>query len=321
MTFNDNANLDTSQVESGGSGGGGGLGGGGISPGGIGVGGIGGLIIMILMVLFGGNLTGGGGTGTGTGQQGGLGQDTSQIGAAGSGGDAVSQQISQCKTGADANRDDTCRVIGTVNSVQNFWNGALPKYGKSYTPAKTVLYSGATQTACGTGSSQMGPFYCPLDQKVYIDVSFFQELSSKYGADGGNLAQMYVVAHEYGHHIQNIFGVLDRAQQDRQGAESASVRTELQADCYAGIWVHSASTTKDADGNILLQQPTQQDINSALSAASAVGDDRIQEKAQGRVTPESWTHGSSAQRQKWFMTGYQSGDVNACDTFNAQDLG
>ncbi|MDE9364488.1 neutral zinc metallopeptidase [Luteipulveratus sp. YIM 133132] len=318
MTFNDNANLDTSQVESGGSGGGGG----GISPGGIGVGGIGGLIIMILMVLFGGGLTGGSGGGT-TDQSGGGGltQDTSQIGAAGTGGDAVSQQIASCKTGADANRDDTCRVIGTVNSVQNFWNGALPKYGQSYTPAKTVLYSGSTPTACGTGSAQMGPFYCPLDKKVYIDASFFQELSSKYGADDGALAQEYVVAHEYGHHVQDIFGVLGRAQQDPQGAESASVRTELQADCYAGIWVKYASQTKDSEGNTLLKPVTEEDIKSALSAASAVGDDRIQQKSQGRVTPESWTHGSSAQRQKWFLTGYQTGDVNSCDTFNAQDLG
>ncbi|AKU16824.1 KPN_02809 family neutral zinc metallopeptidase [Luteipulveratus mongoliensis] len=321
MTFNDDASLDTSQVESGGSGGGGfGGGGGGMAPGGIAVGGIGGLILMVLMVLFGGGLTGGGANGTGTGiDPGSIGQDTSQVAGSNT---SVDDAIAQCKTGADANANDTCRVIGTVNSVQNFWNGAMPKYGQTYTPAKTVIYSGSTPTACGTGSAAMGPFYCPLDKKVYIDASFFQELSSKYGADDGALAQEYVVAHEYGHHIQDIFGVLGKAQQDPQGAESASVRTELQADCYAGIWVAFASQTTDSGGKPLLKEITEQDIKSALSAASAVGDDRIQEKSQGRVTPESWTHGSSAQRQKWFMAGYNSkGDINACDTFNTQDLG
>ncbi|BDZ58141.1 hypothetical protein FB554_1398 [Barrientosiimonas humi] len=320
MTFNDNAQLDTSQVESGGSGGGGfGGGGGGALPGGVGVGGIGGLILLLIMMFFGGNLTGD--PSTPSGQPGGMSMSSNEVSAAGAGGDTVSQRISQCKTGADANRDDTCRVIGTVNSVQNFWSQALPQYGQEYTPAKTVLYSGATQTACGTGSSAMGPFYCPLDQKIYIDVSFFNELSTKYGSDGGNLAQMYVVAHEYGHHVQNIFGVLGRAQQDPQGPTSAAVRTELQADCYAGIWTRNASTTTDQGGEQLIEPVTQQDIQSALSAASAVGDDRIQEKAQGRVTPENWTHGSAVQRQKWFVQGYNTGDVNACDTFRAQDLG
>lgn len=314
MTFNDNAQLDTSQVGSGGGrgGGGGGLPGG--LPGGVGVGGIGGVILLILMVLFGGDLTGGGGGG-------GLpGMNVSQVGAGGTGGDQVSEQINQCKTGADANRDDTCRVIGTVNSVQNYWQQALPKYGREYSPAKTILYSGSTQTACGTGSSAMGPFYCPLDRQVYIDVSFFKELSSKYGADDGSLAQMYVVAHEYGHHVQNLTGTLGRAQQDPKGPESGGVRVELQADCYAGIWVKHASQTTDAQGNTLIKPVTEDQIKSALSAASAVGDDRIQQKAQGRVTPENWTHGSSEQRQKWFMTGYQTGDLNSCDTFKTDDL-
>lgn len=314
MTFNDNAQLDTSQVGSGGGGGGGGGGLPGGLPGGVGVGGIGGVILLIVMVLFGPNLTGG--------EDGLPGMNVSEIGAAGSGGDQVSEQINQCKTGADANRDDTCRVIGTVNSVQNYWEQALPRYGTQYSPAKTILYSGSTRTACGTGSSAMGPFYCPLDRQVYIDVSFFKELSSKYGADEGSLAQMYVVAHEYGHHVENLTGILGRAQQDRStGPTSAGVRTELQADCYAGIWVKHASQTTDSQGNTLIQPVTQEQITSALSAASAVGDDRIQEKAQGRVTPENWTHGSSAQRQKWFMTGYQTGDLNSCDTFNVDDLG
>lgn len=321
MTFNDNAQLDTSQVQSGGSGGGfgGGGGGGGMIPGGIATGGIGGVILLILMLLFGGNLTGGGGGG------GGNMIDTSQI-SGGTGtqdaaaNDQISQEISKCHTGADANANDVCRIVGTVNSVQAFWGSYLPKYNIQYTKVPTIIFSGATSSGCGTATSAMGPFYCPLDKKVYIDAAFYQDLTQKYGADGGNLAKEYVLAHEYGHHVQDILGLLGKSQQDPQGAESASVRTELQADCFAGIWVAHATETKDANGNTFLQPITQQDINSALSAAAAVGDDRIQQKAQGRVTPETWTHGSARARQYWFTTGYQTGDINKCDTFNATDL-
>ena len=166
----------------------------------------------------------------------------------------------------------------------------------------------------------MGPFYCPLDKLVYIDASFFQELQQRFGANGGALAKEYVVAHEYAHHVQDILGLLGRAQQDPQGPESGAVRLELMADCMAGMWVKNATQTKDANGTTFLKPITQADIESALSAASAVGDDRIQRATQGRVNPESWTHGSSAQRQKWFMTGYQTGDLNQCNTFAAQDL-
>jgi uncharacterized protein len=322
MSFNDNARLDTSQVESGVGGGlGGGFGGGGFRPGGgVAVGGVGGLIVLILALIFGGGaLTGGGGGGE-TGAQGTQpgSYDTSQVQP---GGQVSGQDFSQCRTGADANRDETCRVIGTVNSVQDYWSNELPRYGKQYTPAKTVLYSGATPSACGTASNQVGPFYCPLDGKVYIDASFFQELQTRFGADGGALAQEYVVAHEYGHHIQDILGLLNRAQQDPQGAQSGSVRTELMADCLAGVWANHASATTDQGGTALLKPLTRKDIDSALSAAAAVGDDRIQQKAQGRVTPETWTHGSSAERQHWFLTGYDNGNLNACDTFSAANLG
>jgi uncharacterized protein len=320
VTFNDNVQLDTSQATSGGSGGGG-YGGGGNFPGGLQVGGgIGGLILLVLMFVFGGNVLGGGNTqGTGSGQTQGQGSalDPNQVSA---GGAQSSGGFSQCKTGADANKNDDCLVIATVNSVQDYWSSALPQYGRQYTPVKTVLYSGQTQSACGTASNQVGPFYCPLDKLVYIDSSFFAELTSKFGANGGQLAKEYVVAHEYGHHVQDILGILGRAQQDPQGPESGSVRLELMADCLAGMWVKNATTTKDANGTTYLQAITQQDIDSALSAASAVGDDRIQKAAQGRVTPETWTHGSSAQRQKWFTTGYQSGDLNQCNTFAAQTL-
>jgi len=323
VTFNDNVQLDTSQATSGGSsgGGGGGYGGGGNFPGGIQVGGgIGGLILLVLMFVFGGNALNGGNTqSSGSNQSQGQGSslDPNQVSA---GGAQSSGGFAQCKTGADANKNDDCLVIATVNSVQAYWNSALPQYGRQYTPVKTVLYSGQTQSACGTASNQVGPFYCPLDKLVYIDSSFFAELQQRFGANGGQLAKEYVVAHEYGHHVQDILGILGRAQQDPQGAESGSVRLELMADCLAGMWVKNAATTKDANGTTYLKPITQDDITSALSAASAVGDDRIQKAAQGRVTPETWTHGSSAQRQKWFTTGYQTGDLNQCNTFAAQTL-
>ena len=309
MSFNDNADLDTSQVE--GGGGGGGMFGGGMPGGGIAVGGgAGGILLLILYFVFGGlSDSGGGGTSPGQLQQG-------QVQAGGSqGGD-----FSQCRTGADANRDAQCRVIGTVNSVQAYWATELPRHGTSYSPSNTVLYSGSTQSRCGTASNQVGPFYCPLDRKVYIDASFFNELTSRFGADDGALAQEYVVAHEYGHHVQDLLGVLDAAQSDPQGADSGAVRVELMADCLAGVWARHATETKDAQGDAFLAPLTQKDIASALSAASAVGDDRIQRAAQGRVTPESWTHGSSAQRQRWFTTGYQSGALDSCDTLNAATL-
>jgi len=309
MSFNDNADLDTSQVE--GGGGGGGMFGGGMPGGGIAVGGgAGGILLLILWFVFGGlSDSGGGSTSPGQLQQG-------QVQAGGS----QAGDFSRCRTGADANRDAQCRVIGTVNSVQAYWATELPRHGTAYSPANTVLYSGSAQSRCGTASNQVGPFYCPLDRKVYIDASFFNELTSRFGADDGALAQEYVVAHEYGHHVQDLLGVLDAAQSDPQGAESGAVRVELMADCLAGVWARHATETKDAQGDAFLAPLTQKDIASALSAASAVGDDRIQRAAQGRVTPESWTHGSSAQRQRWFTTGYQSGALASCDTLNAATL-
>ena len=305
MSFNDNVQLDTSQVGSGGRGG---------APGGMVVGGgIGGIILLIIALVFGinpGSLPGGTGTEPGAGGSG-------QVEP---GGSTDPNAFAQCRTGADANRDDTCRVIATVNSVQAFWSEELPRYQRRYTPAKTILYSGSTQSACGTASNQVGPFYCPLDKQVYIDASFFQILTQQFGSSGGPLAQEYVVAHEYGHHIQDILGLLDRAQQDPQGAQSGGVRIELQADCLGGVWAHHATQTKDAQGTTFLKPLTQQDIDDALSAAASVGDDRIQQKTQGQVNPESWTHGSAAARQKWFTTGYRSGNLNDCDTFSVANV-
>lgn len=304
MSFNDNVTLDTSQVSSGGGGGGG-------APGGMVVGGgIGGIIILILTLIFNGVF---GGSGDPTGGTGSI--DSSQVSAAG---DQSATAFQQCKTGADANRDTTCRIIGTVNSVQAYWDSELPRYGKKWQPTKTVIYSGTTQSACGTASNQVGPFYCPLDQKVYIDASFFKILEDQFGSSGGPLAQEYVVAHEYGHALQDQLGLLGQAQKDPQGANSGAVRTELMADCLGGVWAHNATTAKDADtGTPFLKPLSTQDIKDALSAASAVGDDRIQQATQGRVNPESWTHGSAEARQRWFLQGFTTGDLNQCDTFSA----
>ncbi|KAA1399487.1 KPN_02809 family neutral zinc metallopeptidase [Aeromicrobium ginsengisoli] len=300
MTFNEGADLDTSQV----TGGGGGVRGGAVIGGGAG-----GIILLILGLIFGGDLTGGTGTNP---------FDTSQIQP---GGNTSTTDFSQCKTGADANRDDTCRIIGTVNSVQAYWREALPAdVQRQYQDATTVIYSGTAQSACGVASNATGPFYCPSDQRIYIDASFFDELTSRFGADGGALAQEYVVAHEYGHHVENLLGILAKGQDGKTGPLSGGVRIELMADCMAGVWAKHASSTKDESGTTLLKPITDDDIKSALSAAAAVGDDHIQEASTGRVNQESWTHGSSESRQKWFMTGYDSGTVNQCDTFATNDL-
>jgi len=302
MSFNDDVRLDTSQVESGGSGG---------APGGMVVGGgIGGIIMLIIALIFGINPsdlpTGGGGGGT---------SDQQVDGTTSSG-----TEFDKCKTGADANADAQCRVIGTVNSVQAFWTAELPRYQKQWQPTKTRLYTGSTQSQCGTASNQVGPFYCPLDQKVYIDADFFDILTEQFGSDDGALAQEYVVAHEYGHALQDQLGLLNRAQQDPQGPNSGGVRIELMADCLAGVWAKHASSTNGPDGKPYLKELTEADIKSALSAASAVGDDRIQEKTQGQVNPESWTHGSAEARQRWFLQGYTKGDLNQCNTFNVDTV-
>jgi predicted metalloprotease len=177
------------------------------------------------------------------------------------------------------------------------------------------------QTACGPANTDVGPFYCPGDKTAYFDTSFFQVLVDQFGSSGGALAQEYVVAHEFGHHVQDLQGTLGRAQQGPGGAEGNSVRTELQADCYAGVWAHYAAITKQQGTDVTFLKPlTDKDIQDALSAASSVGDDRIQKSSTGRVNPESWTHGSSAARQYWFTEGYRTGDPNTCDTFSAQDL-
>jgi predicted metalloprotease len=239
------------------------------------------------------------------------GQDLSGLlgGSPGGGTSSEGTTIEGCDSGADANADDTCRLDAGEEVVNAFWEPRVD----GYRPPDLVVVDGQTQTPCGTASTQTGPFYCPTDETVYIDPAFWSILRSQLGAEGGDLAQLYVLAHEYGHHVQQITGVFDQYPRDGTGADSNAVRTELQADCFAGAWTAEAPEQKDADGEPYLLEPTQAQIDDALSAAAAVGDDHIQEQA-GQVNPESWTHGSSEQRQRWFMTGYRGG-VTACDTF------
>ena len=287
MRFRPGARLDPSQVEDRrGRGGAVAVGGGGL--------GVAGVVVYLLFALLGG---GGGGA---LDQLDGL--------NVGPGTSPASAQL-DCSTGADANERQECRILGDVNSVQAYWSSWFKRHGKQYEPANTVFFTGSTATnGCGTATTDVGPFYCPADRHVYIDLGFYQELQDRFGAQGGPFAEAYVIAHEYGHHAQDLLGDL-RGQQS-QGATGSSVRTELQADCYAGVWARNAVAT----GYIV--DLTQQDVNEGLDAAAAVGDDRIQQETQGHVNPETWTHGSAAERQKWFARGYQRGEPSGCDTFS-----
>lgn len=230
-----------------------------------------------------------------------------------SGGDSsISESvISGCSTGQDANEDDACRIAATQLALDDFWGRNV----KGYTTATTVIYDGSTMSACGQANNSVGPFYCPADQGIYIDPAFFQLMRRDFGASAGNLAQIYIVAHEWGHHIQNITGISDAHSSRASGADSDSVRIELQADCFAGAFIRDMTSTTDVNGQPYLLEPTKAELADALNAAASVGDDHIQATATGHVRPESFTHGTSEQRQKWFTSGYTSG-ISGCDTFS-----
>jgi predicted metalloprotease len=286
MTFNDDADIKGGRVSKRGRN----------TAIGAGVGGGLGLIaVVIIGQLLGVDLTGlvGGTSGAGTGST----DDT---------------PLSQCTTGSQANTDIDCRMQAAATSLDSYWSGEVD----GYTQPQLVIFDQSTNTGCGGATTDVGPFYCPPDQTVYIDTAFYDELRSQFGATGGPLAQLYVVAHEWGHHIQNITGIMNNLDLQATGPSSDSVRLELQADCFAGSWVGAAQATKDANGVPFLEPVTRAEIADALNAAAAVGDDHIQQSTQGQVNPESFTHGTSAQREKWFTAGLNGGP-QGCDTFGA----
>jgi predicted metalloprotease len=309
MRYSEGADLDTSDVEDVRGSSGGGFGGRGIAIGGGGLGLVGLVVVVLINLLGGGNSTGSG-SGTGVGGFDSIGQ----------GQRADNTRLEQeCRTSGDANRNVECAVVADIDSIQDFWQQRL---GGRYQRTDTVFFSGQVQTQCGAASSGSGPFYCPADRLVYIDLSFFDTLHSQFGAQGGLFVDAYVLAHEYGHHVQNLLGTNQRVNPGETGPASGSVRLELQADCYAGVWANHAETVPDQSGRPLIADITQDDIDRALDAASRIGDDFIQRNlGNGRVDQNSFTHGTSAQRQKWFTTGYRTGDPNQCDTFATDNLG
>lgn len=316
MRFNPKARLDTGRVSD--RGGAGGLGGGrgGLPvPGGVAAGGGLGTLLVILLVVavscLGGN-DGGGGAIPGGMLDSAVGTDTSRM--------SETDRYENCRTGQDANEDPDCARVAVENSLVAYWGDVFERGGAAMKPATVTTFNGGVTTGCGQASSQVGPFYCPVDRGIYLDSDFFSEvLERQLGGAGGDFVEPYVLAHEYGHHIQNLLGTMGKVR-TQQGPRSDAVRLELQADCYAGMWTGAAVGTAGADGVAIFAALDRGDIEEALDSAKAVGDDRIQQRSGGRVDPDGWTHGSSEQRMRWFMTGYERGDLRSCDTFAAREL-
>jgi predicted metalloprotease len=307
VEFNDDVYLDTSQVQdaraSGGGGGGFGpraaLGGGGL--------GIVGLILYFVISQLGGT---GGGLPLSTGDV----NNDQKV--------DNSNLAQQCKTGKDANSNHDCAIVAIINSIQGYWQDQFAGSNLTYKTVPTVFFRGNVSTGCGGATSDTGPFYCPADSHVYIDLSFYQELTSRFGTQGGTFAEAYVLAHEYGHHVQNLLGTSNRVKSG-SGPTSDSVRLELQADCYAGVWSKHATTAPSSKGGKpLIRNITSDDISRALDTASKIGDDYIQKNlGGGRIDQSKFTHGTSAQRERWFRAGLDSGEPNACNTFDTNNLG
>ncbi|GAB3810258.1 KPN_02809 family neutral zinc metallopeptidase [Micromonospora zhanjiangensis] len=299
MELNENAEIDTSQVDDRRGGGGGGGMGFPIPGGGGGRGGLISIIIAVLVALVGGGF------------------GISQLGGGG-GGDQPADNSSlnaECKA-PDATKKQDCRNVLYINSIQAYWKTAMPEaFGQQYKPANTEFFSNNVSTGCGQADSGVGPFYCPADKLVYIDLTFYDVLKSEFGVKG-EFPQPYVLAHEYGHHVQDLLGIEAKAQDGKTGPNSGSVRLELQADCLAGSWAHHATETKDSKGQAIFKSIDQQDIQDAVKTAGAIGDDAIQQKSGRGNDPGSYTHGTSAQRQKWFEQGFNTGDPRKCDTFS-----
>lgn len=303
MTFNDNSRFDSNHVRRRRSGSGSGRGSfGGMGKGGA-LGGGGVLIVVIAFVVsqfLGVDLTG-------------------MLGSVSGSGSADYAEEDFACTGAEANASTDCRIEGAAVSLEQYWGETAGSLGiDNYVNPTIYLYEGSTTSSCGTASNAVGPFYCPADEGIYIDTAFFDVLVQEYGAEGGPLAEMYVVAHEWAHHIQQLAGILSSSNTRDEGATGGAVRTELQADCLAGAWMQSASQTTDTDGNQLLNEPTRAEIQTTISAAQAIGDDHLQEQAGMEVQPESFTHGTSEQRTNWLLRGYEGG-ASACNTFTVPD--
>ena len=263
-------------------------------------GGIGGLVVIVLFIVLTQCV---GGTGGSPLPDSSL--DTSRV----QGGD--SDRYDNCQTGEDANNDADCARVAVENSLTDYWAETIPEQSDAeFTPEEQmVTFTGSVDTGCGAATSDVGPFYCPPDQSIYLDTTFFRDvLQQQLDGPAGEFVEPYVLAHEYGHHIQNLTGAMGQVK-TQQGPESDAVRLELQADCYAGMWTGSATTTDDESGEALIVELGEEDIAQAVSAAKSVGDDRIQDQTTGRVNPREWTHGSAEQRVRWFMIGYDQGSM------------